>query len=262
MRTSQKEETMSVQRKGYSKASAIPAEILAQLNQGAIETATIAECFAMDFKVLLSHTKELAALSHLVFNPKDGVTKRMAFVAEAIYTTYGLSKLDALAKHPADTVRGWAAYLIGHCPKWTLAERLHHISSLADDSHFGVREWAWLGVRPKLALEVHQAIELLTPWTQAPSPYLRRFAVESLRPVGVWAKGLQEFKADPSLGLPLLEPLKADASRYVQDSVANWLNDAGKTQPAWVKALCKEWQQNPSEHTQRIIQRALRNLKA
>ncbi|MBX9633388.1 MAG: DNA alkylation repair protein, partial [Magnetospirillum sp.] len=135
--------------------------------------------------------------------------------------------------------------------------RLTLIRPLADDRHFGVREWAWLGIRAHVVADPMAALTLLAPWTAEASPYLRRFASEATRPRGVWCSHIGLLRTDPLPGLKVLEPLKADSERYVQDSVANWLNDAGKDHADWVRGLCTGWSGAASPY---IIKRALRNL--
>ena len=44
--------------------------------------------------------------------------------------------------------------------------------------------------------------------------------------------------------------------------MANWLNDATKDQPDWVRNLCAQWlERAPGDATRRICQRAQRSLK-
>lgn len=250
------------QRKGASKRSDIPPEVLAALNAGTLETATLAEGLAIDFRRLLSQAApELSDTDLDLVRAEDGVTTRMRSAGELLHSRLGVDSFDRFAGHASDTVRGWAAYLVGTAPKLTLKQRLSKIRLLADDSHFGVREWAWLAMRDRIAAEIDEAIQLMTPWTGHSSASIRRFASESTRPRGVWCAHITSLKADPELGMTILEPLRSDSSKYVRDSVANWLNDAGKTQPDWVRQLCSRWsKESPTAETAMIIKRATRNL--
>lgn len=42
------------------------------------------------------------------------------------------------------------------------------------------------------------------------------------------------LKANPHMVIDLLEIVKCDKSRYVQNAVGNWLNNASKYQPEWI----------------------------
>ena len=236
---------------------------LAQLNAGA-PAATLTECLAVDFAILMQAAVPQVGAQGLALMREDmaaGISRRMARAAGILLDSVGPQAIAELQSHPSDTVRGWACFMVGALPGVAVQERLDMIRPLADDAHFGVREWAWLAVRPKLAAELETSVKCLRPWTRHASERGRRFASESLRPRGVWCTHIAALKADPAIALPLLEPLRADPSVYVQDSVANWLNDASKDQPQWVRQVCARWSAgSPSDATARICKRALRSI--
>ncbi len=242
----------------------VPPDVRAELNAGVRESRNLAEGLAVDFAALLEAAVPDVPPRYLQMVREEadtGITKRMELVGGILLRHVGASGLPALIAHPSDTVRGWACYLVGQLPKGKLKDRLALVRPLADDRHFGVREWAWMAVRPHLAGNVPHAVKLLVPWTADPSAFVRRFAVEATRPRGVWAKHIDALKQAPHLGLPLLDPLKADPEKYVQDSVANWLNDAAKTNAEWVAGVCERWRtESDSPHTARICTRAVRSV--
>ncbi len=250
-------------RKGAIRMADIPPDVLAALNAGTLETATLAESLAIDFRTLLQHAApEVAVPATVDLGRAVPYTQRLSLAGVLLHEGLGIDGLDRMRSHPSDTVRGWSAYLVAAAPDLTLAKRLQLVRPIADDRHFGVRECAWLAVRPHIAADVTGALRILTKWTAHRSENVRRFASESTRPRGVWCAHLNELKSDPALALPLLEPLRADPSPYVQTSVANWLNDASKSQPAWVKQLCARWRrESATEATRRICARALRTVR-
>lgn len=248
-----------------ARGTAIDAARLAELNAGRIEAAILAECLAVDFGVLM--TSVFPELSEDIVNrmqaaKDEGILKRMGLAGQLLWQAWGAEGLARLQDHPSDTVRGWGGFLVGARDDLDVAARLALIRPLADDPHFGVREWAWMAVRPHLVAELDASIALLAGWTGDASERVRRFASEALRPRGVWAGHIAALKRQPEKGLPILEPLRADPAAYVQDSVANWLNDAAKDQPDWVREVCGRWQAERPEdgNTQRIVRRALRSL--
>ncbi len=256
------EEALMAPRSGVKQRADIPPEILQQLNAGILESATLAEGLAVNFVTLMtSVVPEISQGSLQRLQQEPSITKRMKLAGEILFESGGVAGVEQLQLHPSDTVRAWGAYVLAQDSDLSLPERLALIRPFADDAHFGVREWAWMATRPWLVQDLETGIPILSRWTGSDSAHLRRFAVEITRPRGVWCSHIQTLKDQPALGMPLLEPLKQDPSRYVQDSVANWLNDAGKSQPQFVRDLCNRWQhESQSKATAYICKRALRRL--
>lgn len=190
-----------------------------------------------------------------------GLVTRLRRGGEILLEEYGLDQLGEVARASSDTVRGWCAMAIGAARGIPLEERFARIRPFADDPHFAVREWAWLSVRVHVASQIDEAVQVLESWTGSPSFKVRRFSVEVTRPRGVWGVHIPELKRSPDIGLPILEPLRSDDARYVQDSVANWINDASKATPQWAFELCASWRETGSSATERICYRALRTLR-
>ncbi|HEL5401380.1 DNA alkylation repair protein [Stenotrophomonas maltophilia] len=242
----------------------IPAERLRALNSGSVAATHLAECLAVDFSALLQVVAPVLApeaLQRMRDASGKGITQRMGLAARLLREA-GQGDPAHWQAHASDTVRGWACYLIGSDANATLPAKLQAMRPLADDPHFGVREWAWLALRSDIVAAPLQALEYLQPWTREASPYLRRFACEALRPRGVWATHVALFKQHPEHAVAMLEALADDPERYVQDSVGNWLNDAGKTQPQWLHGLCARWQyEHHGDANAYIRKRATRSLR-
>jgi 3-methyladenine DNA glycosylase AlkC len=241
---------MGAERTGSSSIAKVPSDILERLTRGEIETKTLSEGLAINFDALAKHV----GIRALPLTEK-GVVKRMRQMSSY------LEGWQAYRAHSSDTVRGWSAYRLAHDPKLSFAQKVKHMKHFAADGHFGVREWAWIALRDELAVNLEEGITTLTAWCTERDPNVRRFASEITRPRGVWCAHLTVLKEAPARGLPILEPLRADPSKYVRDSVANWLNDAGKTQSEWVTQLAKRWKrESKTPETEAILKRALRSL--
>lgn len=263
-----------LKRKGSRSTKDIPIDIMNQLNNGAIETANLVEWLAVNQRILLTKLLQENHRNHYldsIFLDIDILKKQtINTINEAIGV--GLYKnikvnndidfFSKLANHTSDSVRCWATYIIGSNNDLSISEKLIQIQPFAADSHFGVREIAWLAVRESIANNLLESIEILSKWTANKDENIRRFASESTRPRGVWCTHIEVLKQNPEIAISILEPLKSDLSKYVQNSVANWLNDTSKTKPEFVLAICKLWKsKSNTKETAYIINRALRTLE-
>ena len=188
-----------------------------------------------------------------------GFLTRMRAGAVAVYQLLGDDVFDVYQAWESDTARGWAAFAVG-LRGGDPADQLGMALRFARDPHFGVREFAWLGVRAVVRDHPLEAIEFLSGHVADESALVRRFCVEATRPRGVWSAHVPLLKAEPEAGLPVLDPLAAAGERYVRESVANWLNDAARTRPDWVRGTCSRWVIEHGDGVQLMVRRAQRHL--
>ncbi|HYG73982.1 MAG TPA: DNA alkylation repair protein [Planctomycetota bacterium] len=262
-------------RKGARRMSEIPASVLADLNAGRTETITLVEWLAIDIRQLMKailpevgldeRAREILARTETLAN--ESITRRCkgagAMLQVIIHDHPRRDEIfEALAANRADMVRSWANYALSADTTVPLKKRVLLTRRFAADSHMAVRECAWDGLRPYIAADLKAGLALLEPWTRDRDPNIRRCAIECTRPRGVWCQHIEALKDQPELALPLLENVRADASNYVQRSVANWLNDASKHQPKWVQSVCKRWlKESDCKETRWIVNRALRTIR-
>ena len=264
-----------VRRKGAVRRADIPPDVLKGLNEGTLETVTLAEWLAIDNSTLL---RSILPAVGLAYEEKvlgeaadrlagEGVTRRLKGIGAALYRVTrdhprGETKLEGLANHSSDMVRAWAALIHTADTSLTLDARLVAARRFAADRNGSVRECAWDSFRPYLANELSRGLKLLEPWVEDSDPNIRRCAVEGTRPRGVWTAHIETLKRNPQPGLAILEPVRSDSSRYVQRAVANWLNDASKSRPDWTLSVCKRWtEESPTKETAWIVHHALRTLR-
>lgn len=261
-------------RKGSRSIKEIPADILGQLNRGEIASANLVEFLDVDRKALIGHLLIQYGRQHYLQPIHTKIEELEKVTANTIYKAIGDELVEQVARnndkellslfsaHPSDIVRCWATYLIGNNNSLNPAQMLEAIRPFAADRHFNVRECAWCDVRKTIVRNLPQSLVLLTTWATDEDENIRRFTSEATRPRGVWCEHITELKQNPTLGLPIVEPLKSDPSKYVRDSVGNWLNDAGKTQPEFVRSLCARWnKESDTKETKYIIRKALRTIE-
>lgn len=250
----------------------IPEQVMQALSDGYVETMNLTEWLASDRQLLLESILKQIDLD--LGTEAQSLWTSELLSQSALKQSFAIGKWlssqikvgdeawRSLSTHPSDIVREWSAIIVGLADDISFARKLAWIKPFADDEHSGLREIAWLALRAEVIRDPVHAIKCLVPWTGSRNERLRRYASEITRPCGVWTSHVRQLKEQPELGLPILEPLLADDSRYVKNSVGNWLNDASKSQPGWVQATTALWlAKSTSVHTKYIVKRALRTIE-
>jgi len=259
-------------RKGPRSRRNVLPEALVYLNKGLIETKNLSEWLVVDFAVLVENVFPIIGIENLSDDliklikehPDPKTTKIGKLIGEYLIDNLEnpLEIEKKLRNIPSDLARGWGCKIIGWHGDLPLSEKFELIEFYAKDPHFSVREESWLAMRNEIEINLDESIEILTKWSFSENENKRRFASEATRPRGVWTKYLKELVAEPWRAISILEPLRKDSSKYVRDSVGNWLNDAGKSRPDWVRDVCADWEnKSKSKETDYIISRAMRNLR-
>lgn len=264
---------MEPKRKGARSMKDLSPEILTLLNRGEIESVNLTEWLAVNQTILLENLLRDTNRLHYLKPILAEVDKLKKQTSNALNETIGLGLLNEcsmnndsqflhdISSHTSDTVRCWITYTIGRDPQLLLSQKLQQMQPFAADRHFGVREIAWMTVRQSIIENLDESLHILSAWSLSENENIRRFASEATRPRGVWCAHIEVLKKNPELALPILEPLKSDSSKYVCDSVGNWLNDAGKTQSQFVVDICRRWEkESPTKATAYILKKALRTI--
>lgn len=114
-------------------------------------------------------------------------------------------------------------------------------------------------IRPFINHYPQKTMSVVNQWAQDKNVHVRRLASEGIRPRLPWAQKLTLFIEDPAPVFAILEHLKDDASKFVQKSVANNINDYLKDNPEEATRLLNRWRKNPTPQRQWIISHAMRN---
>ena len=248
--------SLQIKRTGARRPGLVPNEIVVFLEGGCGDTVNLMEQMAINLDVLLSNRVPELGPTQVHHLP---LKTRLFKAASMLLARIAPHDVFARVSAESDTVRAVGAIAVGVCADLPSSARLQLLGPFADDEHFGVREWAWIGLREREGEALFELVDGLRTWASSGSPNLRRFAIEVSRPRGVWCRHLEGIKEDPEPARRLLDQLMTDSSPYVQKSVGNWLNDARWTRPDWVEDFCDNWLfRSDISETRAICRRALR----
>lgn len=113
-------------------------------------------------------------------------------------------------------------------------------------------------IRPYIARDPERALAFLHAWATDTNPHVRRLVSEGTRLRLPWAPRVAWLDENPERVLALLELLKDDPSTMVRRSVANNLNDLGRSRPDLLIRTAGAWLEDASQERRTLVEHALR----
>lgn len=118
---------------------------------------------------------------------------------------------------------------------------------------------AEFSIRAFLDRYPERTLAVLAEWASDPDAHVRRLVSEGTRPRLPWGTRVRFLDEHPERVLPLLEKLKDDPTALVRRSVANHLNDIGKSRPDLLVETCRRWLAGASPERRALVEHALRS---
>lgn len=149
--------------------------------------------------------------------------------------------VKALAKNDSDKV-GLDGFLVWPLTQFVADHGLEDfeksLNTLKEMTKVFTAEFA---VRPFFLKDEAWMLDTFQAWAKDSNEHVRRLVSEGSRPLLPWGMKLPRFLENPNLTWPLLYALRDDASKYVQKSVANHMNDLSKQNGDWLVKQLKTW---------------------
>jgi 3-methyladenine DNA glycosylase AlkC len=114
-------------------------------------------------------------------------------------------------------------------------------------------------IRPYITRDPERTFAAFRTWTTDANAHVRRLVSEGTRLRLPWAPRVPWLDQNPERVLALLELLKDDPSTMVRRSVANNLNDLGKSRPDLLIRTAAAWLENGSAERRSLVEHALRS---
>lgn len=166
-------------------------------------------------------------------------------------------------EHAAEELEG-----VGMAPFFYLPHLVFVSERGLDERHFDLsmraqreltkRFTAEFSIRVFLDRYPDRTLAVLSGWASDPSAHVRRLVSEGTRPRLPWAPRVRFLDEHPERILPLLERLRDDPTTLVRRSVANHLNDLGKSRPELLVEVCRRWLVDAGEERRALVEHALR----